>query len=136
VKKETDRKEKLTESIEESKVGREPTEERQVLMKELEEQKKISKALTAELQNYQHNDPELFQAKGICSHFKRIYIRANVIITNMICIEKAAKIAKEAANRWTENIWEMQSYCINQFGMERKLFDQQFGIKDDFDTIP
>lgn len=49
--------------------------------------------------------------------------------------EKAAQIAREAANRWTENIWEMQSYCVNNFGIERSAFDQQFGLKDDFDTV-
>ncbi|KAI9339489.1 meiotic nuclear division protein 1 [Pilaira anomala] len=111
--KETERKLKLEKNIEEAKQGRESSEERDLILQELKEQQKLSKELNRELEKYKENDPVLFETK-----------------------EKAAKIAKEAANRWTENIWEMQSYCVNTCGIERNMFDQQFGITDDFDTIP
>lgn len=65
---------------------------------------------------------------------KLIQDRPN-IWTSLFYIEHAAQIAKDAANRWTENVWEMQSYCVNKFGIDRTAFDQQFGIPDDFDTI-
>ncbi|GAA5798623.1 hypothetical protein HPULCUR_004028 [Helicostylum pulchrum] len=110
--KETARKLKLEKQIEEEKEGREASEERDLILSQLKEQQDISKELNKELNKYKENDPVLFETK-----------------------EKAAQIAREAANRWTENIWEMQSYCINNFGIERSTFDQQFGIKDDFDTV-
>ncbi|KAI7892426.1 meiotic nuclear division protein 1 [Mucor mucedo] len=112
-KKEMERKARLEALMEEAQVGREPSDERTQVLNALEEQQETTKALHAELKKYQDNDPVLFEAK-----------------------EKGARIAKEAANRWTENIWEMKSYCVNNFGMERSMFDQQFGLKDDFDTIP
>ncbi|KAG2234432.1 hypothetical protein INT48_007180, partial [Thamnidium elegans] len=110
--KETERKLKLENQIEEETQGREPSEERDLILSQLKEQEDISKELNKELDKYKENDPVLFETK-----------------------EKAAQIAREAANRWTENIWEMQSYCVNNFGIERSAFDQQFGIKDDFDTV-
>lgn len=30
----------------------------------------------------------------------------------------------------------MESYVVNNFGIEKRVFDEQFGITDDFDTIP
>ncbi|KAI7900697.1 meiotic nuclear division protein 1 [Cokeromyces recurvatus] len=112
VDKEVERKAKLEELIEEAKEDREQSEEREELLRQLKEQQRISKELNAELQKYKDNDPALYKAK-----------------------ENAAKMAKEAVNRWTENIWEIESYCINKFGMDRKVFEQSFGIDDDFDTI-
>ena len=110
--KETERKTKLTQSIEESKSGREDSQERAELLQKLKEQQALSKELNQELKKYQDNDPVAYKEKV-----------------------KSVAIAKEAANRWTENIWEIKSYCINNFGMEASLFDQQFGMKDDFDTL-
>ncbi|KAI9473719.1 MAG: meiotic nuclear division protein 1 [Benjaminiella poitrasii] len=112
VDKETERKEQLERSIEEAREDREETEEREQLLVELKEHQKLSKELKAELQKYKDNDPALYEAKEI-----------------------AIKVAKEAVNRWTENIWEVESYCVNKFGMERKVFDQTFDIDDNFDTI-
>ena len=50
-------------------------------------------------------------------------------------LEKAARIAKEAANRWTENIWEIESYCVNNYNMDRTVFKQSFDIPDDLDVL-
>lgn len=112
VKKQEEKKEKLEQLIQEATQNRQETEERAQLLAELKQEQNTTRELQAELQKYKENDPELYHKK-----------------------EKASKIAKEATNRWTESIWEMQSYCVNKFGMERQLFDQTFGIKDDFDTI-
>lgn len=110
--KQLEKKKKLEQLIEEASQDRQDSNERTQLLAELKQEKDATKELQLELQKYAENDPELYHKK-----------------------EKASQIAKEAANRWTESIWEMQSYCINKFGMERQLFDQTFGIKDDFDTI-
>ena len=47
--------------------------------------------------------------------------------------------SKEAANRWVENIWNMESWMKKKFqGREAdiKQFFKQNGVTDDLDTIP
>lgn len=132
LKKELERSERLKQSIEEVKIGREESEERTLLLERLNQERKQAKALNEELQKYKDNDPTAYKAKGTLSA-KCIYLMQCLI---MIIIEKAAQVAKNAANRWTENVWEIQSYCVNNFNMQRSDFDKQFGIDDNFDTIP
>ncbi|CEG67239.1 hypothetical protein RMATCC62417_03700 [Rhizopus microsporus] len=110
--KEKAKQQRLQEEIGEAKETREDTDERAELLKELAELKAKNKELMNELQKYKENDPVLFEKK-----------------------EKAAAIAKEAANRWTESIWEMESYCVKKFNMDRTAFEQNFGIPEDFDVL-
>lgn len=42
---------------------------------------------------------------------------------------------RECANRWTDNIFSLQSFCSNKFSLAKSDFDSQFGIPDDFDNI-
>ncbi|KAI8987409.1 meiotic nuclear division protein 1 [Mycotypha africana] len=112
VDKELERQKKLDEAIIQERQQREETEERELILKELKEQQSLANELKQELQKYQDNDPQLYEAK-----------------------ENAAKVARDATNRWTENIWEIQSYCIKNFNMDRNVFNQNFGIDDDLDTI-
>ncbi|KAI9281017.1 meiotic nuclear division protein 1 [Sporodiniella umbellata] len=112
VEQEKETKARLEAEVEKAKESRKETEERESLLKELEELKATHQALQTELATYQDNDPVL--------HAKK---------------EKAAQVAKEAANRWTENIWEIESYCVNRFHMERSVFKKSFDIPDDFDVL-
>ncbi|KAI8351539.1 meiotic nuclear division protein 1, partial [Blakeslea trispora] len=112
VTKEKSRQEQLRKAVKEAEEDREETEERQQLLTELDQLNTISADLRKALEQYKQNDPQLYQKKA-----------------------SAANTAKEAANRWTENVWEIQSFCVNRFGMERALFDKTFGIQEDFDTI-
>ncbi|KAI8379233.1 meiotic nuclear division protein 1 [Radiomyces spectabilis] len=107
------RNHQLTEQLQTLQEGREASEERDAILENLKEAQRIHGELTQALQEYKDNDPAVVEAK-----------------------QKAIKTAKEAANRWTENIWALQSYCVNKFNMDRKLFNETFGISDDFDTIP
>ncbi|KAF7728598.1 Meiotic nuclear division protein 1 [Apophysomyces ossiformis] len=113
IKQEEEKKKMLEDAIVDAKIGREPSEEREEVLKELRQAQETERALSLALQEYKDKDPAMFAAK-----------------------EKAAMVAKEAANRWTENIWTIQSYCVNQFGMDRKAFNQSFGLSEDFDTLP
>jgi hypothetical protein len=45
------------------------------------------------------------------------------------------KDAIGAANRWTDNIFIIRSYCCNNFGMEQDKFNEHFGISADFDYV-
>ena len=44
-------------------------------------------------------------------------------------------VAKDAANRWTDNIFTIRSWVVKNFCMESSTFNQQFEIPDDFDYV-
>eukprot|EP00162_Nutomonas_longa_P002889 comp13549_c0_seq1/m.18855 comp13549_c0_seq1/g.18855 ORF comp13549_c0_seq1/g.18855 comp13549_c0_seq1/m.18855 type:complete len:203 (-) comp13549_c0_seq1:59-667(-) len=50
-------------------------------------------------------------------------------------IIKDTKIAKDAANRWTDNIFTTKSWISNKFNIDSSTIDQQFGIPDDLDYV-
>uniref|UniRef100_A0A1Q3FA87 Meiotic nuclear division protein 1 homolog n=1 Tax=Culex tarsalis TaxID=7177 RepID=A0A1Q3FA87_CULTA len=41
----------------------------------------------------------------------------------------------EAANRWTDNIFSIKSWCRNRFNIEEKAIDKQFQIPPDMDYL-
>ncbi|SAM03400.1 hypothetical protein [Absidia glauca] len=105
--------EQLDKALETEQHGREPSDDRDALLTELQQALDLQKKLKDDLQQYKESGSVNFELK-----------------------EKAVAVAKDAVNRWTENVWGLQSYCINKFGMERQQFDQSFNIADDFDTLP
>ena len=50
-------------------------------------------------------------------------------------IERQLREAKEAVDRWTDNVFALQSYCSNNFSISRADFAVQFGVPEDFDYI-
>jgi len=44
-------------------------------------------------------------------------------------------MAKEAVNRWTDNVFAIKSWCKNKFSMEDSMLNKNFGIPQDFDYI-
>ncbi|KAF5291496.1 hypothetical protein FQR65_LT01808 [Abscondita terminalis] len=68
--------------------------------------------LDKELEGYVANDP--------------------VALKNM---QEQTKKLKEAANRWTDNIFAVKSWCKKKFCMEDQILDKQFGIPSDFDYV-
>lgn len=50
-------------------------------------------------------------------------------------LEAALKAMKESGNRWTDNIFTVQTYCSNQFSIPTADFNAQFGIPEDLDYI-
>ncbi|KAI8099773.1 meiotic nuclear division protein 1 [Halteromyces radiatus] len=102
----------LEKEMEKEQEDREPSDDRDTLLAKLQETLNIQKELEQELKQYTDSDSANFELK-----------------------EKANQVAKEAVNRWTENVWAIQSYCVNKFGMDQQQFNQNFNISDDFDTI-
>ncbi|KND04491.1 uncharacterized protein SPPG_00219 [Spizellomyces punctatus DAOM BR117] len=100
-------------SISEAQGGREKTDERIVLLSQLAEAESLRKEHLAELERFRDCDPALLEAK-----------------------EKATRVAKDAANRWTDNIFALQSYCSRTFNISSQQFYEQFNIPEDFDSIP
>ncbi|CAG8443713.1 9699_t:CDS:2 [Ambispora gerdemannii] len=107
-----EKKSEIQLNIEKAKGGREESDDREELLKKLAEAKTLKKQNTDELQRYRECDPTLLEAK-----------------------EKAAKCALESANRWTDNIFQLQTYICDKFFMPREDFYSRFGIPEDLDTI-
>ncbi|XP_055859014.1 meiotic nuclear division protein 1 homolog [Episyrphus balteatus] len=68
--------------------------------------------LEKELNSLGENDPELLAAKE--DEIKKLF---------------------EAANRWTDNIFYIKSWCKTKFGKEDKELDKGFGIPEDLDYL-
>ncbi|XP_071893479.1 meiotic nuclear division protein 1 homolog isoform X3 [Anas platyrhynchos] len=106
------KKEALQKSIEKSKIGREDTAERAALTEELAALRKKKEQLKAEIDKYRECDPDVVEE-----------------------MRQTNKIAKEAANRWTDNIFAIKSWAKRKFGFEESRIDKSFGIPEDFDYI-
>lgn len=50
-------------------------------------------------------------------------------------LEDDTKDAKVAINKWTDNIFSLQSYVKNKLSVDPNTFNKNFGIPDDFDYI-
>lgn len=80
------------------------------MLKDIEEvQKQVSK-IDEELAKFAEFDPE-----------------------EMDKVKQNTVIAKEAANRWIDNVFNVQSWANKTFMMEKKDFATQFGIPEDLD---
>ena len=113
---EIDKQNKLNESLEQTiqkaRVGREESEDREIVLRELSVLEQENKKLVAELEKYKELDPDAYDQR-----------------------KKDLAVYKEAANRWTDNIFTLQSYFSNKFNFAKSDFDSQFGIPDDFDYV-
>ncbi|KAJ3070992.1 Meiotic nuclear division protein 1 [Podochytrium sp. JEL0797] len=103
----------LEKDIEDATKGREATEERSTLLAALKESESRSQGLKTELLQFKDCDPALIGAK-----------------------EKAAKLAKAAANRWTDNIFCLQSHLSNKHNMATADFCKFFNVPEDLDNLP
>ncbi|XP_021249809.1 meiotic nuclear division protein 1 homolog isoform X3 [Numida meleagris] len=106
------KKEILQKSIEKLKIGREDTAERGALMKELAALRQKKEQLKAEIEKYRECDPDVVEE-----------------------MRQTSNVAKEAANRWTDNIFAIKSWAKRKFGFEESRIDKNFGIPEDFDYI-
>ncbi|KAJ3086179.1 Meiotic nuclear division protein 1 [Quaeritorhiza haematococci] len=106
------KKAELEAGIAKAQAGREESDERNQLLQELAKSEQLKKVNVAELQKYRDCDPMVLEMKA-----------------------KAASDAKDAANRWTENIFNVQSYCSKNFNMTWDNFCTNFQIPDDLDTV-
>ncbi|KAG0045699.1 Meiotic nuclear division protein 1 [Gryganskiella cystojenkinii] len=105
--------EELERKLQEASGGRENSDDRQELMAQLVAAESLDRRLHGELKQYADSDPNLLEAQ-----------------------KKFSGIAKDAANRWTENIFSFQSYCVDKFNLDRQEFNRNFGLSDEMDTLP
>ena len=112
VKKIEEMREKCSLQLTESESMRTKSVERDELLKKYEELEGERREAAVKLEIHRCNDPKLLAQK-----------------------RELSEKAKLAANRWTDNIYTLQSFCGNNFGIGRGQFEEQFGIPDDFDYI-
>lgn len=104
--------EKLDEEIRDLEVGREENDERTQALSRMVELKEKVKEVNVELARFAEFDPD-----------------------EMEKVKEHSKGAREAANRWIDNIFNLQSWANKTFMMEKKDFSEQFGIPEDLDYI-
>ncbi|PVU99668.1 hypothetical protein BB560_005471, partial [Smittium megazygosporum] len=109
----TKQKNTLEAQINESLKGKEESDERKELEAQLFELEETNKKQSESLERFRECDPEVLRA-----------------------LKEKSTIAKTAANRWTDNIFILQSWCRDKFNIETSTFNKQFGLPDDFDNIP
>ncbi|KAJ2721482.1 Meiotic nuclear division protein 1 [Coemansia sp. Benny D115] len=102
----------LEASIEQAMLGRENTDERVQLLAELAEVEAKCEGQRKELRVFEECDPKVLGAR-----------RAEAVV------------ARDAANRWTDNVFIMQSWMREKFNIETSQFEKYFGIPADFDNV-
>uniref|UniRef100_A0AAZ3QN11 Meiotic nuclear division protein 1 homolog n=1 Tax=Oncorhynchus tshawytscha TaxID=74940 RepID=A0AAZ3QN11_ONCTS len=106
------RKMSLQQAVDKAKVGREDTEERASLLKELQALREKRSHLKSKLEKYRECDPEVIEE-----------------------MRKSNVTAKEAVSRWTDNVFAIKSWAKRKFGFEDGRIDKAFGIPEDFDYM-
>lgn len=102
----TSRKRKLEET-------RDDTEERAGILKDLAAESRTAKKLDEELALYAANDPEKIKQ-----------------------VQEWAKVAKDGANRWTDNVHEMLRFFKNRMNdFNEGQFLKHLELPEDFDSV-
>ncbi|CAH1425189.1 unnamed protein product [Lactuca virosa] len=105
----------LVEQCDSLKKGREDSEAREEALSELKAIEQKYNNLKEEMGQYADNDPATFEA-----------------------MKEAIKVAHEAANRWTDNIFTLRQWCSKNFPQAKEQLDHLYnevGITDDFDYL-
>uniref|UniRef100_A0A674E3X7 Meiotic nuclear division protein 1 homolog n=1 Tax=Salmo trutta TaxID=8032 RepID=A0A674E3X7_SALTR len=103
---EKQRKMYLQQAVDKSKVGREETEERATLLKELQALREKSSHLKAKLEKYRECDPEVIEEMS----------------DSFVIIEFVS----------TDNVFAIKSWAKRKFGFDDGRIDKAFGIPDNF----
>ncbi|GFQ97198.1 meiotic nuclear division protein 1 homolog [Trichonephila clavata] len=103
---------RLDKQVTEAKCGREDSTNRDEILKELNICQKEKMDLMEKIEKYKDCDPQVLEE-----------------------VKKQIEISKEAANRWTDNIFAIKSWCKNKFFIEDSVMNKQFGIPEELDYI-
>eukprot|EP00049_Salpingoeca_infusionum_P026965 m.29316 g.29316 ORF g.29316 m.29316 type:complete len:183 (+) comp9150_c0_seq1:372-920(+) len=100
------------ESTAKAESTRQDTPERKKALADLERLQEEQAALDARLAKFSSCDPEMLDAR-----------------------KQKIGVAKEAVNRWTDNVFAIKSWCQKKFSVDPSVMDKQFGIPSDFDYL-
>lgn len=98
--------------LEQAKVGREEDDDRKNALRILKELEETQNKINLEIQKYRDSDPEVLAQ-----------MKENI------------KVSQAAANRWTDNIFSIKSWCKNKFYIEEDVLNKQFNIPEELDYI-
>lgn len=133
-------------------VGKKESEEKLNLLDEIKTLEKCREELLEKCQIYKDNDSEMLDEMKNNTKVKfykikycfpsifvnlffgypkirlkiETYVRSNLLLF---------QILMEAANKWTENIFMIKSWCKNKFQIDENVLDKQFEIPVDLDYI-
>ena len=100
-------------SLEDAIQGREESEDRKALLKELDALKVKKANLETEIKKYKDCDPQVIED-----------------------LKSGIKLCHQSANRWTDNIFALHSWIQNKFpSININDLNKQFGIPDDIDYV-
>ncbi|KAF4071387.1 hypothetical protein AMELA_G00272630 [Ameiurus melas] len=108
----TQRRATLQQAVKKAKEGRQDTEERATLHKELTSLTEQRETLRAELEKYKECDPEVVEE-----------------------MRKENVTAKEAVSRWTDNVFAIKAWAKRKFSLDDNRLDKAFEIPEDFDYL-
>ncbi|CEG39552.1 Protein involved in meiotic recombination/predicted coiled-coil protein [Plasmopara halstedii] len=103
---------RVKEKIEEQQALRSDSDERIQKLKRLEELKVKVESLRNTMQHLAENDPAILED-----------------------LECKVGIAKEGADRWTDNVFTLKSWVVKKRGVEGKEVNKWLEIQDDFDYV-
>lgn len=103
---------RLKTSITQEQRGKEDTPDRQALVERLQTMRQRRQELHQQLAQYKDCDPAAIEEK-----------------------RQMIGTARDAANRWTDNVMCLRSWMKNRFCCEESVINKQFGIADDFDYV-
>lgn len=98
--------------LEEANKGKEESNERAEILAELLVKEKESVELKSKLEQLRECDPEVIND-----------------------VKKKTMIAKESANRWTDNVFSIKSWCKKKFSIEESSINKNFNIPEELDYI-
>lgn len=93
-------------------VGREPSAERTANLELLARLQAEEAELDKQLGFMRDNDPEVLKE-----------------------YETLVGVARDGANRWTDNVWAFKSYMVKKKGIQGREFDKAMGLPEDFDYV-
>lgn len=112
VKSRAEQEETLKRTVEELGHGREPSQERDQALAKIAETAARLETVDKELARFAEFDPEELDK-----------------------LSQQTAVVREAANRWTDNIFNCQSWVCSKFGLEKNDFGRQFEIPEDLDYL-
>lgn len=101
---------KLKEEVIREQAGKEDTEERQILLQEIQQLREKENELKKCIAKFSDVDPEAIAKMA-----------------------ERAQVFKDATNTWTDNIYAIQTWCKRKFDISEQDLNKQFSISDDLD---
>ncbi|XP_052802451.1 meiotic nuclear division protein 1 homolog isoform X2 [Mya arenaria] len=102
----------LKAAVEQASLGKEESDDRTKILTDLSAVESERSRLAGELERYRECDQEVVEE-----------------------VKQNSQIAREAANRWTDNIFSTKSWIKKKFSFDESVINKQFEIPEDLDYI-